>query len=243
MSLAQHGNAAVCIWMRNALAHVGKAQQSMAAAALRQDFLQPNQEAARQIWCHVADQLRSRWPKLGKLIDDTEEDVLAYMAFPPQHGTKLHSTSPLERLNKEVKRRADVVGIFPSEASISRLIGAVLRAMTNGRCSTATWASRPWARCSTSRLPTKPCNFHPKPPEPWPPQAHQKFPPPPRTLPPNLLCETSTSTCRGFATISSDVCFFRDISASSIRLKSLLQEDHFQEADHIAGPTPSSSPP
>jgi putative transposase len=113
-------------WMRNALAHVGKAQQSMAAAALRQAFLQPGQEAARQTWRQVADQLRPRWPKLGKLMDDSEEDVLAYMAFPAQHRTKLHSTNTLERLNKEVKRRADVVGIFPSEQSIVRLIGAVL---------------------------------------------------------------------------------------------------------------------
>jgi transposase-like protein len=113
-------------WMRNALAHVGKAQQSMASAALRQAFLQPDQDSARQTWRHVADQLRPRWPKLGTLMDDSENDVLAYMAFPAQHRTKLHSTNPLQRLNKEVKRRADVVGIFPSEPSIIRLIGAVL---------------------------------------------------------------------------------------------------------------------
>jgi transposase-like protein len=112
--------------MRNALAHVGKAQQSMAAAALRQAFLQPDQTSARQTWRHVADQLRPRWPKLGVLMDESEDDVLAYMAFPAPHRTKLHSVNTLERLNKEVKRRADVVGIFPSEASILRLIGAVL---------------------------------------------------------------------------------------------------------------------
>jgi len=74
----------------------------------------------------VADQVRPRWSKLADLMDTSEHDVLAYMAFPRQHRTKLHSTNPIERLNKEVKRRADVVGIFPNEASIMRLIGAVL---------------------------------------------------------------------------------------------------------------------
>lgn len=98
--------------MRNALAHVPKAHGSMAAAALRQAFLQADQATARQTWRHVADQLRPRWPKLGALMDDSEDDVLAYMAFPPAHRTKLHSVNTLERLNKEVKRRADVVGIF-----------------------------------------------------------------------------------------------------------------------------------
>src|SRR3954464_2619401 len=113
-------------WMRNALAHVPKGQHTMVAAAIRQAFLQPDAEAAHQTWRHVADQLRTRWPKLAALMDDSEHDVLAYMTFPTQHRTKLHSTNPLERLNKEVKRRADVVGIFPNEASITRLIGAVL---------------------------------------------------------------------------------------------------------------------
>jgi transposase-like protein len=113
-------------WMRNALAHVPKGQQTMVAAALRQAFLQADQATARQVWRQVADQLRPRWPKLAALMDESELDVLAYMAFPAQHRTKLHSTNPLERLNKEVKRRADVVGIFPNEASITRLIGAVL---------------------------------------------------------------------------------------------------------------------
>lgn len=115
-----------CRWMRNALAYVPKGQHTMVAAALRQAFLQADQDNARQTWRQVADQLRPRWPKLAALMDDSEHDVLAYMAFPAQHRTKLHSTNPLERLNKEVKRRADVVGIFPNEAAIVRLVGAVL---------------------------------------------------------------------------------------------------------------------
>ncbi len=113
-------------WVRNALAHVPKGQHTVVAAAIRQAFLQPDRDAASQTWRHVADQLRPRWPKLSALMDASEHDVLAYMTFPVQHRTKLHSVNPLERLNKEVKRRADVVGIFPNEASIIRLIGTVL---------------------------------------------------------------------------------------------------------------------
>lgn len=112
--------------MRNALARVPKGQQSMASAALRQTFIQPDRASASQTLRHVADQLRAKWPKLGAFIDDSEADVLAHMDFPVQHRTKIHSTNPLERLNKEVKRRADVVGIFPNEGSIVRLIGAAL---------------------------------------------------------------------------------------------------------------------
>ena len=98
-------------FMRNALAHVPKAQTTVVAAAIRQVFLQPDHAQAVQSWRHVADQLRARWPKLGACMDGAEADVLAYyMAFPSQHRTKLHGTNPLERLNKEVKRRADVVG-------------------------------------------------------------------------------------------------------------------------------------
>ena len=113
-------------FMRNALAHVPRSQTTVVAAAIRQAFVQPDHASATRTWRHVADQLRARWPKLGALMDDAEADVLAYTAFPTRHRAKLHSTNPLERLNKEIKRRADVVGIFPSEDSITRLVGAVL---------------------------------------------------------------------------------------------------------------------
>ena len=113
-------------FMRNALAHVPRSQTTVVAAAIRQAFVQPDHASATRTWRHVADQLRQRWPKLGALMDDAEADVLAYVAFPMRHRAKLHSTNPLERLNKEIKRRADVVGIFPNEDSITRLVGAVL---------------------------------------------------------------------------------------------------------------------
>ena len=113
-------------WMRNALSYVPKAQQSMAAVALRQAFIQPDRASASQSLRHVADQLRDKCPKLGAFIDNSETDVLTHLDFPAQHRTRIHSTNSLERLNKEIKRRADVVGIFPNEGSIIRLIGAVL---------------------------------------------------------------------------------------------------------------------
>lgn len=111
---------------RNLLARVPKPQQSRLATLLRDAFTAPNAEKAHATWRAIADQARSAHPKLAEAMEEAENDVLAYMDFPAAHRVKLHSTNGLERLNKEVKRRADVVGIFPNEASIVRLVGAVL---------------------------------------------------------------------------------------------------------------------
>lgn len=113
-------------FMRNARAYAGKRGKRVVAAFIATAFAQDTPQAAKEQWCRIADQLRPTVPKLAALMDDSEADVLAYMTFPPAHRTKLHSTNPIERLNHEVKRRADVVGIFPNEAAIRRLIGAVL---------------------------------------------------------------------------------------------------------------------
>jgi transposase-like protein len=113
-------------FMRNALAHVGTKQRPMVAAAIRTVFTQESQDAARNEWRAVADRLRERFPKLGALMDEAEDDVLAHLAFPKEHWPQLHSTNPLERLNGEIKRRTDVVAIFPNDGAIVRLIGAML---------------------------------------------------------------------------------------------------------------------
>jgi putative transposase len=113
-------------FLRNALAHAGKGQRQMVLAMINTVFAQETQEAAITQWRTVADQLRVKFPKLAILMDGAESDVLAYMSFPKAHSKQIHSTNPLERLNAEIKRRTNVVGIFPNEAAITRLVGALL---------------------------------------------------------------------------------------------------------------------
>ena len=111
---------------RNALAHAGKTQRRIVSAWIGTAYAQEDAPAAHAQWRTVADQLRPKVPKLAALMDSAEEDVLAYMHFPAAHRAKLHSTNPIERLNGEIKRRTNVVGIFPNEAAVVRLVGAIL---------------------------------------------------------------------------------------------------------------------
>ena len=113
-------------FMRNVLAHAGRQGRRVVAAFIGTAFVQDDAEAASKQWRQVADQLRPKVPKLAALMDEAEADVLAFMSFPKDHRLKIHSINPLERLNGEIKRRTDVVGIFPNEDAITRLIGALL---------------------------------------------------------------------------------------------------------------------
>jgi putative transposase len=113
-------------FMRDALGLVPKSAQQMVAATIRTVFAQPDPAAAREQWRRVADTFRPRFSRLAELMDAAEADVLAYVAFPAAHWRQIWSNNPLERLNKEVKRRTDVVGIFPNTAAVVRLVGCTL---------------------------------------------------------------------------------------------------------------------
>nr|CCD31951.1 Transposase, mutator type [Methylocystis sp. SC2] len=133
--------------MRNALAHAGKSGRRVVSAFIATAFAQDDAESAKGQWRKVADQLRPKLPKLAAFMDDAEAHVLAYMSFPAAHRVKLHSTNPIERLNGEIKRRTEVVDIFPNEAAITRLVGAILLeqndewAVQRSRYMTLVWGS------------------------------------------------------------------------------------------------------
>lgn len=113
-------------WMRNALAHAPAKQRTAVAAMLKTIFAQETKVEAEVQRAVVADALREKQPKLGALMDSSRDDVLAYMSFPRGHWTQIASTNPLERVNREVKRRSDVNGIFPNDGAIVRLVGALM---------------------------------------------------------------------------------------------------------------------
>jgi transposase-like protein len=113
-------------FMRNLLATVPQGAREAIAAIVRTIFAQPDHASALTQVRKVADGLRRRFPKTAALLEEAAEDVLAYKHFPADHHRQLHSTNPLERLNKEIKRRSNVVGIFPNTVALIRLVGAVL---------------------------------------------------------------------------------------------------------------------
>ena len=113
-------------WLRNALARVPPKQRPAVAAMLKTIFAQDSAEAAHAQWRQVADALRERFPKLAAPMDGAREDVLAYMVFPREHWAQIASTNPLERLDGEIKRRSDVIGIFPNDRAVVRLVGALM---------------------------------------------------------------------------------------------------------------------
>jgi putative transposase len=113
-------------FMRNALAHANKNGRRVVSAFIATAFAQATPDAASKQWRQVADQLRAKLPKLAALLDEAEVDVLAFMNFPKEHWDKISSTNPIERPNGEIKRRTDVVGIFPNEDAVVRLVGAIL---------------------------------------------------------------------------------------------------------------------
>jgi putative transposase len=113
-------------FVRDALALVPRSAQQMVAATIRTVFAQPDATSARATWRRVADSFRERFPRVAEVLDAAEDEVLAYLTFPHEHWHQIWSNNPLERLNKEVKRRTDVVGIFPNAPAVVRLVGSVL---------------------------------------------------------------------------------------------------------------------
>jgi putative transposase len=118
-------------FLRNVLAHAGRQGRRVVAAVIGTTFVQDDAASARSQWRQIADQLRPKRPKLAAMMEEAETDVLAYITFPAAHRPKLHSTNAIEWLNGEIKRRTDVVGIFPNEEAITRLIGAILLEQNN----------------------------------------------------------------------------------------------------------------
>src|SRR5882757_1873449 len=131
-------------FLRNVLAQVPKGSSEMVAAAIRTIFAQPDAAHVREQLGVIATMLGRQSVKVETMLRDAAEDLLAFTGFPPAHWKKIWSTNPLERLNKEVKRRTDVVGVFPNPEALLRLAGAVLvEAQTNGKPPTAATSPKP----------------------------------------------------------------------------------------------------
>jgi putative transposase len=113
-------------FLRDMLGHVARTQQPLVSGAIRGIFTAASAAEARDRLGQVVDQLRPHAPKVARLLEDAEADLLAFYGFPAEHWSKLRSTNPLERVNREIGRRSDVVGIFPNDAALLRLAGMLL---------------------------------------------------------------------------------------------------------------------
>jgi transposase-like protein len=113
-------------FLRDMLGHVPRAQQPLVSGAIRGIFTATSGPEARARLGQVVEQLEPHAPKVAALLEDAEADLLAFYAFPAEHWPKLRSTNPLERVNREIGRRSDVVGIFPNDAALLRLAGMLL---------------------------------------------------------------------------------------------------------------------
>ena len=129
-------------FIRNALAHVPRKQHQMVASVIRTIFVQESAREASIQWRETADRLRARYPKLSEIMDDAEEEVLAFMHFPKDHWRQISSTNPLERYNKEIKRRTHVVGIFPNDEAVRRLVGAISAEQSDEWCQARRYMSQ-----------------------------------------------------------------------------------------------------
>ncbi|TWA58593.1 mutator family transposase [Azospirillum brasilense] len=136
-------------FMRNALAHAGRSGRRVVSAFIATAFAQDDAGAAKAQWRQVADQVRPKLPKLATLLDEVEEDVLAFMTFPKEHRAKIHSTNPLERLNGEIKRRTEVVGIFPNSAGRFGSSAATRRDTMASGCTASSSLTTSRTTCST----------------------------------------------------------------------------------------------
>ena len=113
-------------FLRDMLGHCAKAQQPLVATAIRQIFATESSQEAHQRLAAVVEALGQSAPKVARLLAEAEDDLLAFMAFPVEHWCKLRSTNPLERVNREIGRRSDVVGIYPNDEALIRLAGSLL---------------------------------------------------------------------------------------------------------------------
>jgi transposase-like protein len=113
-------------FMRNLLCRVPKASQDLVATVVRSIFAQPDADSVRTQHEHVVDQLEAKFCDAARLLSEAKDEILAFASFPKEHWRQIWSNNPLERLNREIRRRTDVVGIFPNRAAVIRLVGAVL---------------------------------------------------------------------------------------------------------------------